>query len=81
MKILLTTLISITVAFNCLSQSFSSLVVYVSDSENGKPVSAALISIKEAGWASKTTGSDGKTFFENSMPLGEIHYIVIEGWA
>lgn len=78
MKILLTTLISITVAFNCLSQSFSSLVVYVSDSENGKPVSAALISIKEAGWASKTTGSDGKTFFENSMPLGEIHYIVIK---
>lgn len=76
MKISISFLIVILVAANCLAQSFSSLVVFISDDEDGKPVASASIIVKEAGWAAKTTGTDGKAFFDKSMPIGEIHYIV-----
>lgn len=61
---------------NSFSQSFASLVAFVTDKDSGLPISNASIIVKEAGWSSKTTGSDGKAFFDKSMPIGEIHYIV-----
>jgi|GEM_PF-4812435 len=76
MKFFIPFLIVILTGNNCLSQSFSSLAVFVSEQETGKPVPSASVIIKEAGWASKTTGIDGKVFFDKSMPIGEIHYIV-----
>lgn len=68
--------VGILTSSNCFSQSFSSLAVFVSENQSNSPVSSASVVIKEAGWASKTTGNDGKVFFENSIPIGEIHYIV-----
>jgi hypothetical protein len=76
MKIFLPFLSILLASITCLSQSYSSLAVFVSEEETGKPVPSASVIVKEAGWASKTTGSDGKAFFDKSMPVGEIHYIV-----
>ncbi|MFM9947266.1 MAG: hypothetical protein ACKV1O_04950 [Saprospiraceae bacterium] len=76
MKFSISILVAILTATQCLAQSFSSLAVFVSESETGKPLATASVIIKEAGWATKTTGSDGKAFFDKSMPIGEIHYIV-----
>lgn len=76
MKSTISFLIVLLTAINCYSQSFSSLAVFISDEETGNPISSASIIVKEAGWATKTTGSDGKAFFDKSMPIGEIHYIV-----
>lgn len=59
-----------------IAQSFSSLAVLVTDNSSGGPISNAVVVIKEAGWVSKITGTDGKVFFENSMPIGEVHYII-----
>jgi len=58
------------------AQSFTSLVVYVGDAINNEPLNGATIIIKESGWSNKNTGSDGKAFFDSSIPIGEIRYIV-----
>jgi hypothetical protein len=63
------------IAIKCYSQTYSSLVIFVSDSETSLPLDSVLILIKEAGWSSNTTGADGKAFFEKSLPIGEIHYV------
>jgi hypothetical protein len=76
MKSIISFFVIVFTGTNCLSQSFASLAVFVSENQSGTPVPSASVIIKEAGWASKTTGSDGKAFFEKSMPVGEIHYIV-----
>lgn len=76
MKYLIISLLWISTVSNSFSQSFSSLVAFVTDKDSGLPISNASIIVKEAGWSSKTTGSDGKAFFDKSMPIGEIHYIV-----
>ncbi|MFM9947264.1 MAG: collagen binding domain-containing protein [Saprospiraceae bacterium] len=76
MKYSVSFVIAILTVTQCLSQNFSSLSVLVSDDETGKPIEAASVIIKEAGWATKITGSDGKAFFDKSMPVGEIRFIV-----
>ncbi len=76
MKFSISFLFAILTAAQCLSQTFSSLAIFVSEDETGKPIAGASVIIKEAGWATKTTGNDGKAFFDKSMPVGEIHYIV-----
>lgn len=65
-------------AFNLigLSQNFSSLIAIVTDKENGNPISNATVIVKESGWTPKTTGADGVVFFNKSMPVGEINFIV-----
>ena len=76
MKYLIIALVCFSTSVNSFSQSFSSLVAFVTDKDSGLPISNASIVVKEAGWSSKTTGSDGKAFFDKSMPIGEIRYIV-----
>lgn len=76
MKFSISFLIAFLITAECLAQTFSSLAIFVSEDESSKPVAGASVIIKEAGWATKTTGSDGKAFFDRSMPIGEIHYIV-----
>ncbi len=41
----------------------------------GKPLKDARVSIKELGYQSGVSGSDGKIFFQD-VPVGEIHYFV-----
>jgi len=76
MKFFIAFLFAFLIATECLAQTFSSMAIFVSEDATGKPVAGASVIIKEAGWATKTTGSDGKAFFDKSMPIGEIHYIV-----
>jgi hypothetical protein len=76
MKFSISFLVAILTATQCLAQSFSSLAIYVFEDETGGSVTGASVIIKEAGWATKSTGSDGKVFFDKSMPIGEIHYII-----
>ncbi|MBK8968373.1 MAG: carboxypeptidase regulatory-like domain-containing protein [Lewinellaceae bacterium] len=76
MKFSIPILFTVLSAIQCFSQTFSSLAIFVSEDETSKPVAGASVIIKEAGWAAKTTGSDGKAFFDKSMPIGEIHYII-----
>lgn len=76
MKLSITFLFAVLTAAQCLAQTFSSLAIFVYEDETDKPIAGASIIIKEAGWASKTTGNDGRAFFDKSMPIGEIHYIV-----
>jgi len=81
MKNIIALVLILSTGFNCFSQSFSSLVVYLTDEETGSPLPNGLVIIKEAGWASKLTGNDGKAYFDKSMPIGEIRYIVnLEGY-
>jgi hypothetical protein len=58
------------------TQSFSSLALLILDKETKKPVSGAKVVIKETGWTGKQTGADGKVFFEKSVPVGAITYLV-----
>ncbi|MBK8968372.1 MAG: hypothetical protein IPM36_17245 [Lewinellaceae bacterium] len=76
MKSISSIIIAFLATISCYSQSFSSLAVFISENENGNPIPSASIIVKEAGWALKTTGIDGKVFFDKSMPVGEIHYII-----
>ena len=75
-KYLIISLLWLLSIVNSFSQSNSSLVAFVTDKDSGLPISSASVIIKEAGWATKTTGNDGKAFFDKSMPIGEIHYII-----
>lgn len=77
MKTTISFLISIFVVIGtCFAQSFSSLVIFVSDTETGNPLENASVIIKEAGWALKSSDSKGNVSFIKSIPIGEIHYIV-----
>ena len=59
-----------------IAQAFSSLVVLLSDKDSGQPIVNASVMIKEAGWISKSSDSQGKALFVKSIPIGEIHYII-----
>jgi hypothetical protein len=59
-----------------IAQAFSSLVVLLSDKDSGQPIVNASVMIKEAGWISKSSDSQGKALFIKSIPIGEIHYII-----
>jgi len=76
MKKIMTFLYSTLMVGTCLAQNFSSLSVYLSDKDTGGPIINASIMIKEAGWISKFSDSQGKLSFTKSIPIGEIHYIV-----
>lgn len=72
----MTFLFSTLMVGTCLAQNFFSLSVYLSDKDTGGPIINASIMIKEAGWISKFSDSQGKLSFTKSIPIGEIHYIV-----
>ncbi len=76
MKTFITFILFITAILNCTAQTFASLVAYIYDKDNNTPILGASVIVKEAGWAAKTTGNDGKAFFDKSMPIGEINYII-----
>lgn len=61
----------------CFAQNTESVTFKVEDFNTNKIVVGAQISIKEAGWATKSTGADGKVLFEK-MSMGEIHYTVLK---
>ncbi len=74
-----TTILSINLLFAifCIAQNTESITFKVEDFATNKLVAGAQISIKEAGWATKSTGVDGKVLFAK-MPMGEIHYTVLK---
>jgi len=61
---------------NLQAQVYYPMVFHIVDQKTGAPLKQAKVSIKELGYQSKTTGSDGKVFFPD-VPVGEVHYIVI----
>lgn len=76
MKKILCFISLLSLSFVAFAQSFASLTVIVLDKETKKPLPGVSILIKEADWNGKTTTSDGKAYFEKSMPVGEITYLV-----
>ncbi len=69
--------LAVSFAFCGLSnaQVYHPLTVYVEDSKTKKPLKGATIAIKELGFQAKTSGGDGKVFFQDA-PVGEIHYFI-----
>lgn len=56
------------------AQSYTSLVIRVLDTKSNAPIEGAEFSIEESGFQKAKTDVDGKAFFNNSVPLGRIHY-------
>ncbi|MCX6304596.1 MAG: carboxypeptidase-like regulatory domain-containing protein [Bacteroidetes bacterium] len=68
---------------NLQSQTkYTSLYVFVTELDGVTPIANATIRIEQAGWASKTTGKEGIAYFDGSVPIGRIRYIVSkEGYS
>lgn len=63
-----------------LNAQTKTLVVFVKDCTSNQETANAKFTVKELGFASKISGSDGKILFEN-MPIGEIRYeISLKGY-
>lgn len=60
----------------CQEDQFSSLVVLVTDEDSSLPISSCKVIIKESGWMMKKTNEEGRVYFDNSVPIGEINYII-----
>jgi len=63
------------VTLQMAAQSYVPVAFIVSDFSTNKNVSGAQVSIRQAGWATKSTGTDGKVSFDN-VPVGAINFIV-----
>lgn len=63
------------VAGNLLGQSYVPVAFIVSDFTTNKNISGAQVSIRQAGWATKSTDTNGKVSFDN-VPVGAINYII-----
>ncbi len=70
--------IAILIATHCWSQNFFSISIIVIEDNTGEGINGAQVFIQEAGWINKTTDEKGRVNFDKSMPVGEIHYIVIK---
>ena len=57
-------------------KNFASLIVLITDEDDNKPIDSCKVIIKESGWMIKETNQEGRVYFENSVPIGEINYIV-----
>jgi hypothetical protein len=69
------TLLSLILSIQLVAQSYVPVVFIVSDFGTNKNVNGAQVSIRQAGWATKSTGTDGKVSFDN-IPVGAINFII-----
>ena len=60
--------------YNLSAQNYTSLVVQVLDKKSNDPISNAEFTIEESGFQKLNTDGNGKAMFDNSVPLGRIHY-------
>ncbi|MBK8968364.1 MAG: carboxypeptidase regulatory-like domain-containing protein [Lewinellaceae bacterium] len=74
-NVLILTIALFGVVSKSLGQEYVPVAFIVSDFTTNKNISGAQVSIRQAGWATKSTGSDGKVTFDN-VPVGAIDFIV-----
>lgn len=60
------------------AQNYAFLNILILDKDNNAPISNATVSIKETGYTSKVSNSNGRVFFEESVPIGEIKYLIVK---
>jgi hypothetical protein len=68
-------LIILTISSSLRGQSYVPVVFIVSDFATSRTISNAQVSVRQAGWATKLTDSNGKVSFDN-VPVGAINFIV-----
>ncbi|MDX2278082.1 MAG: carboxypeptidase-like regulatory domain-containing protein [Saprospiraceae bacterium] len=69
------TFFTLLLSIQLVAQSYVPVVFIVSDFSTNKNVNGAQVSIRQAGWATKSTGTDGKVSFDN-VPVGAINFII-----